>query len=533
MTSCTDKMDNWEVDPSFDRLFATTSITIEPEATQAAITFNTVPNATKYQVQISTDSLSNDVADDASNVTTYELTSSPDTLRDLIGDTYYFLRMRSCSDVKTCSHWIYLKSTSKASFHTKAEQIMNALTDEDRNQESIHVSWTPGAKVTHLIVSAADADDVKIDLDATAVAAGEYTITGLNPSTTYTISIYNGDAKRGTVTGSTNAAAPAGDYTYYMKATDAAITTQFLADIATEAKAAAGSSTNYSATIVVKKGTTVGLYGLNDAGEKTNLVIPDGMSVTFFGEGGGAVPTILMDNQINLKGSHAYVKFQNLNLDGQSTCGYVVNQSEAATVETVTFQDCSVKNFKTSFFRLQGTNAPTIGNVILTNSIFDNLCSGYSFIHVDANSAGVVNNIDIDGCTFSNIATAGKMFIYSKNTNMSGGISIANSTFYNVIGNGNYFIDFGASTIGPANGIKITKCLFGKGADEATNKNTRATEKPVVESSYNTTDWFKVLGTTALEGSSADYFTDPANLNFKLKKATPELCGDPRWYFEE
>ena len=50
----------------------------------------------------------------------------------------------------------------------------------------------------------------------------------------------------------------------------------------------AGNATNYSATIGIPAGAKVALYGTNDSdGGKTNVTIPDGMSVTFFGLAGG------------------------------------------------------------------------------------------------------------------------------------------------------------------------------------------------------------------------------------------------------
>ena len=63
-------------------------------------------------------------------------------------------------------------------------------------------------------------------------------------------------------------------------------------------------------------------------------------------------------------------------------------------------------------------------------------------------------------------------------------------------------------------------------------KNIRCSATPEIAGCYNTNDWFKAFtGLTALEYSSTDLFTDPANGDFTIKKGTlTEKAGDPRWY---
>ena len=255
------------------------------------------------------------------------------------------------------------------------------------------------------------------------------------------------------------------------------------------------------------------------------------MSVTFYGNPGGEKPVLKMGKSLDASGSHAFIQFINVNLQ-EAGSGYFFNQSAASTVSEFTLEDCVVKDFasKSTFFRLQGTETKTISTLKLINCMFDNIGSGYSFIHVDAGAGkGKVENIDIDGCTFSNICVKGKMFIYGKNTDMTS-INLKNSTFYNVIGGGQYFIDFGSDTYGPTS-FNIENCLFGKSADEATNKNIRAKITPSVTNCYKTTDFFKnIKGTNDIGFSSADLFVDAANGDFSFKPGTTSLSiGDPRW----
>ena len=191
-----------------------------------------------------------------------------------------------------------------------------------------------------------------------------------------------------------------------------------------------------------------------------------------------------------------------------------------------------MSGFGTSFFRFQKSNAKNIDKVSITNSIFHDMCSGYSFFHIDADkgAGGGVKNIYMSGCTLYNVATGGKMFIYSRETAMES-IIIKNVTFYNCIGNGNYWVDFGANTFGTSGEFSFTDCLFTKTPDEATNKNIRASADPDVVGCYSTSDFFKnIKGAEKLEKSAADIFVDPENGDFHFKAGEELNAGDPRWF---
>ena len=400
----------------------------------------------------------------------------------------------------------------------------------------MNLSWTPGADVTHITyANTNDAENIQtINLTDEEKAAGKYTLGGLNPTSTYTITIYKNDVKRGQLQVTTPAAMPAANFKYSLASDVTVISQDLIDEIAEKAKAAAGNETNYSATIGIPAGAKVALYGINDSdGGKTNVTIPDGMSVTFFGLAGGDAPTINLDKNFDIAGSHAFIKFQNVKLE-ENGAGYFINQSKACTVSEFTLENCEVSNLKTSFFRLQGSDAKSIGKLTLKNSIFTKLCAGYGFIHVDAGSgAGHVDNVEIDGCTFNSICVTGKVFIFSKKTDMQD-ITIKNSTFYNCNGSGQYFVDFNADTFGP-NTFTIENCIFGKSADEATDKNIRSKTPATVVNSFRTTDFFKVIkGVNDTEFSSTQLFKDPANGDFTIKAGTlKEKAGDPRWYVVE
>lgn len=541
-TSCTDGND-WDVDGSLSRLFGLNGdkITVETAETSATVTFSaftskTVPAPEYYVFEVSKDSLYEGVEN--ANIIKFgedkSLTSSPVVLSGLDGDSKYYMRVKAMSSTSNESKWVYYKDGS--SFKTKAEQIFNNVEATDLFEDHVNLSWTPGAEVTY--ITYANANDVEniqtINLTDEQKAAGKYTLSGLQPTSTYTITIYKNDVKRGQLQVTTPAAMPAANFKYSLASDVTVISQDLIDEIAEKAKAAAGNETNYSATIGIPAGAKVALYGTNDSdGGKTNVTIPDGMSVTFFGLAGGETPTITLDKNFDIAGSHAYIKFQNVKLE-ENGAGYFINQNKACTVSEFTLEDCEVSNIKTSFFRIQGSDAKSIGKLTLKNSIFTKLCAGYGFIHIDAGSGkGHLDNVEIDGCTFNSICVTGKVFIFSKKTDMQD-ITIKNSTFYNCNGNGQFFVDFNADTFGP-NTFTIENCIFGKSADEATNKNIRSKTPASVANSFRTTDFFKVIkGVNDTEFSSTQLFKDPANGDFTIKAGTlKEKAGDPRWYVVE
>lgn len=543
VTSCTDGND-WDVDGSLSRLFGLNGdkITVETAETSATVTFSAftskaVPSPEYYVFEISKDSLYEGVEN--ANIIKFgedkSLTSSPVILSGLDGDSKYYMRVKAMSSTSNESKWVYYKDGS--SFKTKAEQIFSNVEATDLFEDHVNLSWTPGADVTHITyANTNDAENIQtINLTDEEKAAGKYTLAGLNPTSTYTITIYKNDVKRGQLQVTTPAAMPAANFKYSLASDVTVISQDLIDEIAEKAKAAAGNETNYSATIGIPAGAKVALYGINDSdGGKTNVTIPDGMSVTFFGLAGGETPTITLDKNFDIAGSHAFIKFQNVKLE-ENGAGYFINQSKACTVSEFSMEDCEVSNLKTSFFRLQNADeAKSIGKLTLKNSIFTNLCAGYGFIHVDAgNGVGHLDNVEIDGCTFNSICVNGKVFIFSKKTDMQD-ITIKNSTFYNCNGNGQFFVDFNADTFGPST-FTIENCIFGKSADEVTNKNIRSKTPATVVNSFRTTDFFKVIkGVNDTEFSSTQLFKDPTNGDFTIKAGTlKEKAGDPRWYVVE
>ena len=206
--ACTDGND-WVVDSSYDRLFATSessfSITPAENAAQAEASWKATPNTTGYVIEVSTNPLSDDVPMGGEGSIVYgdgieKITKTTYLLENLESETEYYARIKSVGDGKE-SHWVYYDDGR--TFKTKKEQILKTPTEI--TDSSIKVSWEENCTVTSLRIYDGKGYDQIILLEAAELQNCSITIQGLDPMTAYTIEIYNGDRLRGTVTVNTEA----------------------------------------------------------------------------------------------------------------------------------------------------------------------------------------------------------------------------------------------------------------------------------------------------------------------------------------
>lgn len=526
-TSCTDKM-NWEVDPAFDRLFGITDITVTPDANSIAVEYKAPSGADRYEIQWSTDSLTDD-NDNPEGVNVEITTANPDTIKGLMGDTYYFLRIRALSDSKKSSKWVYpIASNGKRSIHTLKEQIMFPVADENRGQDYITVTWNSQKEVTTLVVIGPDGPN-EIVLPAEAKAAGSYTVTGLQPLTPYSFEIYNGAAMRGSCSASTTAAAPKGDFVYNMPETVKVLDNVIMKEIAESAKEKAADPNNYSATIVIPAGAKIDMVGTSESGEAASLKIPEGMSVTFFGAAGER-PVITLSKSINLAGSHSFVRFQDLAIV-EGGCQYIFNQADACSVEELSFSNVNFDKIDRCIVRVQGSNAVNIGSVLLDNCILSNFPDNY-YAFDFRGSAQNIGKFALTNSTVYNVAR----FFQNPTNAIAGGVTVSDCTFNDIIANGRYFFDLN----GQSTDLTIKNSIIGTLKAGARGGRTKGATN--YENVYQTSD---VLVPATEEASAAkfasndlkieiqslsaaDIFTAPADGNFQLKIGTK--VGDPRWY---
>ena len=361
--SCTD-INEWETDSQYDRLFSPGSFSVSATTTTAEVTWKATSGTNYYIIEVSTDSLYGKTEECRENSIVYgtnkDIKKSPYTLEDLNSNTKYYIRIMGCSETKGNSHWNYLE---KFSFQTKSENIFETVGSKDKGEDFITLRWDATLAVTHLEYAQVTGIDENgnsilgeiktIDLSN---AEGSVKISELQASTSYQFTIYNGTHPRGTRIVSTTNPTPSANVKKYLYQGDA-LTQEDINALASEG----------SVTYIMEAGMELVWETLDETtGEMTGIVIPDGLSVTFFGAAGGEKPTIKSNKTIEIDGNHSYVSFENVAFVNTGSV-YLVNEGNISNLSTLSFKDCTFDNYARSIIRLKDGASISISNVVIDN----------------------------------------------------------------------------------------------------------------------------------------------------------------------
>ena len=534
-TSCKGAMDEITSINS-SRAFSPTFLTVTLGTfDKATVTWQQIDSARAYVVELSQgDSLQfNNI------IATYETESLSQALTGLWGETQYSVRVQAKAfrDGQEDSKWY------SVAFTTHAEQIFNTVANADIKTDQIIVRWAPNSEVTNLVVSP---DIGNIVLTPDDIAAGMKIITGLTPSTLYTIGIYNDDQKRGTVQVTTKYR-PYGPNVVEVSNGD-------------DLNAITSDDANIGKIIYLPEGFTY------DVSSATGLLIAGNM--TIYGDPDATVkPTITLSSTsggarvFQLPVSADSVLFTNLTIigPGASAGTSVLDQDFSKPAEVITylgaviFENCDMSDFGRSLIRIRtATTGASIGLVSVNNCLCTNFGNNggdngaYAFFTLNTASGGI-DNIVVTNSTFQ---TQYHSFVNapatSPNTSPAKNVLIQNCTFNDIITGptattSRYFID-GNNNTGLT--VTINNVILGKAGtgDAAT---TTASDYRIgdgstvtVTNSYKTTDHSTVstadfTGITLYNGASTALWVDPANLNFHFKDtgfAGKATAGDPRWW---
>lgn len=527
-SSCTEKND-WDVDSKYNRLFSTTKVSASVlEKTDVEISWTATPETQYYIIEISQDSLYDgiDMGTSATSVVFGKdetIKKTPYVISGLEGYTKYYFRIRGLSSAKEGSLWAYPETRH---FTTKGEQILRAVAAEDKTDESAILRWDAGnAAVTHIILSHTANGEVvekSINLTAEDIAKGEILIDGLQESTTYTAAIYNEDKKRGEVSFRTNTNMPVDGATRVLNGTEDLVA--YLDTI-----------TVSEVTLVLPSGSVYEPTWLNELAQaQKSLRLPENItSITFWGEEGTTQP-LIKATAIKLTVGTTKLNFKNVELRGYaSNADYVLNESATLPISEITFDGCTVNNFR-GVVRLQGaSNNTSVSKLSFVDCIVHTI-EGYGLI--DGAAGTLFSDINIENCTFYDLK---EVFIVLKSKGNS--LVVKNCTFYNTVKKDKYYFDCknGDNNMIPAT-FRVEKCIFGKnyGGEAARATNPGIKTGDFVFDSYLTTDClmntgYPMLGSTAYDKSSAELFVDPDNANFGIKDsgfAGKNSVGDPAWW---
>lgn len=495
-----------------DRTFSPVGLTaVVVNKTSIKLAWNAVPNAKTYTVEVfSNTDFSGTPVKLIKDITPLQI---PYTVTALAGDTQYAIRVKGVGEGIEDSKYV------TALVKTDPEQIIQDVNAAKLTSVSVTLNWAVGENVTNITLTPGAINRV---LTAAEIAAGEVTLTGLTPKTTYTANLFLNTVIRGAKTFTTPAQLPTGADVVVLSATD---------DLAAMIQAATKST-----RFVILEGSK---YNSDLA-----FTLPAGIDISIIGEVAPVKP-IVSFTQIILPLTGGKLRFENVDLtayaNGVETTTrrqYIINQSTATNFDEISFENCNIRNFLNSPMRIQSTNAINIDKFIVNNCIIDNIgiadsgpgAGTYAFINSNV-ATGKINNITLTNNTFSNLGYG--LILHNAAPSLS--VTIENNTFYNVVGDARYFIDYNAQTI--ASGFSIKNNILSKTLSPlATARGFRGATSPTTANNYQTADVVfasnAFSGFTAYTGLSTALFVSPSTKNFKISDdgfVGKASSGDPRW----
>lgn len=511
-------------------LFRPTEIKVEVANT--SITFSWTAFSTSFQGETKEYELdfseTADFSEVVQTITTkdksYVLTDGPILTNTEVYD--YYVRVRAISAVSGTGD---SKFTTPVMFSPYRENIFSTVDQEDLSKSSVILKWKieeDGSlpSVTKIIVENENGIKVAEGLISDEEKdARKKTIEGLNPVTTYTAYIYDGDKRRGRTTFTTRS--------------------EFEIIIGTDDNLEEAIK-NIAPGWILRLRTGVYNYTGKSITINKSITIESLSTAT-------AKQATVQIGKFALRENIGNFTMKNIKFDGTKTSTDFIEFSKAddtngigefKTIDTLMIEGCQVYDFTKSLmiYSVTATDQMSIKNIIISNSRIFNF-PGTSAQIIDLRNY-VVNNIKITRSTFYNIERA---LLRMKDATSDQKFELSNCTFHNFAPQGQYFIDFGNSVLKGGtfiikNNILSTLSKTGKGyrigaADSSISAEyTYNNEYNVVWSGNTapTVGWSENKNNINLDPQ----FEDPASGNFKLGNATLKKAasnggplGDPNW----
>lgn len=391
-----EEANEWEVDPSHDRLFRSTKFEVkETNPTSALLSFRGVTNATKYVFDFSEgDSLlfnnivfTTELLVDTMNAYNKEASEIKTEYRalftDLNGTTRYSVRMKAVNgDTGMESGYVQL------CFDTTDEQIFTTVTP---GTTSVSLNWQAEKTATRieygeLVKTEIEGEEAKTDtiwatpheLTSTEKQAGELTIDGLKPGTNYITYIFNEKARRGSYKFKTLGSSKG--TTISVKASD---------DInALLAGAPAG-----DVTLSFTGGQTYEVGEFTIPETVTNLYIAGNVV-------GGKMPVLNMTKFVfSALMDNFYVQYMDIVSDGKSQ--FMIELGGSTGFKNVSFEGCNISEIPRSLIRTNSGDLEVEG-IAINNCFIKNVgLSGYGLLNIGKLKS--LSTISITNTTLLNI----------------------------------------------------------------------------------------------------------------------------------
>lgn len=416
LTSCGDVADEI-TSIIYDRNFAPVGLEAKSIGEEKA-TLDWTPSsgATSYTIEVYADDSLTFSGTPVQTLTGVSDNDIPYQLTSLVYDTKYSARVMAldANDASRNSKW------SEVYFRTSAQQIFNAMKTEDVADKSVYLSWPAGETVTNINILGTDGSiAVSHTLTADEIAAGNATVSGLTPETSYVAKLYNGSKERGSKSFKTIADL------------NGAITVRSSEDLKSIIEAASEnavialyggtysikSDEGITAALVSKSITIKGIYPTDLPTVKGRFQIQDGASLN--------LSQLILDGSENNTTDQAFnfytagVTYDALNVQSCEIKGFgkgVFYLNVESTVNAITFNDCKIHDIVCDGGDMFDCRKGYIKSLNLTNSTIYNSDAARDFIRMDDASAsftGAAPVINVNHCTINAAAnTAGKRLLY-------------------------------------------------------------------------------------------------------------------------
>jgi hypothetical protein len=318
----------------------------------------------------------------------------------LEGDTRYSARVKAKGDDSLDdSKWTAITVV------TDIVSILLPLPGENVEDTYATIPWQAGSDVTHFLINPGNLERPITDDEK---AAGEATLENLQGNTTYTVTLYNGDQRRGIVTFSTIAEAnvfPEDDLA------------QVIADAEPGAELIlAGGVYQFADMITINKSITI-------AGQRPHDKPVLNVAFTIAaGTGDVTLRNLELDGEswtttFNLVDAGS--EYGTITLEGCNIHDYgrqLIYGNAAVKLAGFVVNDCIVSNFVGSGGDFIDFRTAYVGEVTLTNSTFFNSPPARDFIRIDAAGAytgtGLTTTVLIDHCTLYGVANSADRILY-------------------------------------------------------------------------------------------------------------------------
>ena len=391
-----EEANEWEVDPSHDRLFRSTKFEVkETNPTSALLSFRGVTNATKYVFDFSEgDSLlfnnivfTTELLVDTMNAYNKEASEIKTEYRalftDLNGTTRYSVRMKAVNgDTGMESGYVQL------CFDTTDEQIFTTVTP---GTTSVSLNWQAEKTATRieygeLVKTEIEGEEAKTDtvwatpheLTSTEKQAGELTIDGLKPGTNYITYIFNEKARRGS---------------YKFKTLGSSKGTTISVKASDDINALLGGAPAGDVTLSFTDGQTYEVGEFTIPETVTNLYIAGNVV-------GGKMPVLNMTKFVfSALMDNFYVQYMDIVSDGKSQ--FMIELGGSTGFKNVSFEGCNISEIPRSLIRTNSGDLEVEG-IVINNCFIKNVgLSGYGLLNIGKLKS--LSTISITNTTLLNI----------------------------------------------------------------------------------------------------------------------------------